>query len=119
MVTEGPFGGPTTLCPNCQVSNYNKLITKVLRISQRFPQIRISNTCYNLYMPRLKFFYVEYPDQKEIDVAISSYTTHNVFSLIRNLFTGSIFSFTPQFGDRPEGEGIEEEPFYSDQIGIE
>lgn len=49
---------------------------------------------------------MEYPDQLADDLTISSFTTHNVFSFIRNLFTGHIFSFTPQFGDRPGGEGI-------------
>ena len=69
-------------------------------------------------MPRLKFFYVEYPEIRSDDNAIASFTTRNMFTFIRNLFTGHIFSFTPQFGDRPEGEGTEDQ-WHSDEIGIE
>jgi hypothetical protein len=70
-------------------------------------------------MARHHFFYVYFPQIEKEDNLIASSFMPNLFSYMGNLFKGKIFSFTPQFGDRPEGEGMDQEPFYSDQIGIE
>jgi hypothetical protein len=76
-------------------------------------------------MTRYHFFNAMYPRQSadlSEGLSVAPYIVWNAFTRVTGLdrffrFTPSELNTADQAG--PEGQGTDEEPFYSDQIGIE